>query len=80
MPRERETAPSTGLLLLQDLAWRVVLGHPPHQFWESFMCASISVNLCFAFLDSKEDGPIKTIQQCAPEATAQPQLTSPSLT
>ena len=61
-PHEEVTAPLTGLLLLQDLAWGVVLGHPPHQFWETFMCTCISINLCFALLENRDEGTIQAVQ------------------
>ena len=35
---------------------------PPHQFWETFMCTCISINLCFALLENRDEGTIQAVQ------------------
>ena len=44
-PSDEEVAIPETLLFVRDACWRLVRGQPPHQYWESFMCGVLAINL-----------------------------------
>ena len=43
-------------LALQEAAWRLVQGHPPHQYWETAVCALLTLHLSLALTYHVDQG------------------------
>jgi hypothetical protein len=68
-PSFEEAAVPETTLFLKDTSWKLVHGHPPHQYFESFMCFAVSTHLALALCESVDPQPTLTRAQSGAAVT-----------